>query len=43
MYGPVTPYTTIPKEQEIAMLEDQARLLEQAIERIEKRLSELKK
>jgi len=43
MYGPVTPYATIPKEQEIAMLEDQARLLEQAIERIEKRLIELKK
>ena len=43
MYGPVTPYATIPKEQEIAMLEDQARLLKQAIEQIKKRLDELKK
>lgn len=43
MYGPITPYAPIPKEQEKAMLEDQAKQLEQTLEHIRKRLEELKK
>ena len=43
IYGPITPYTAIPKEQEIAMLENQAEWLEQMLEQIRKRLEELKK
>ncbi len=39
---PITPYA-IPKEQEITMLDDQAKLLEQALEEITRRLKELKK
>jgi len=39
----LTPYATIPEEQEIAMLKNQAKLLEQALEQIRKRLEELKK
>jgi len=46
-HWPVAPYTwpwaAIPKEQEIAMLEDQARLLESELDGIRKRLEELKK
>jgi len=48
-YGPVTPYTLyptythIPKEQEIAILEDQKKFLEEALNRINSRLEELKK
>lgn len=46
-YGGVLPYWspwgTMPKEQEIAMLEDQARALEGDLEDIGKRLEELKK
>jgi hypothetical protein len=34
-------YTAIPKEQEVAMLENQAKWLEQTIEQIRKRLEEL--
>jgi len=43
VYGALTPYATIPEEQEIAMLKNQAKLLEQALEQIRKRLEELKK
>ena len=43
MYGPITPYMAIPKEQEIAMLEDQKKLLEEVLEQIKKRLEELEK
>jgi len=43
IYGPLTPYAAIPKEQETAMLENQAKLLEEALEQIRKRLEELKK
>lgn len=42
LYGSMTPYT-IPKEQEVAMLEDEAKMLEQALGEIRKRLEELKK
>jgi len=54
MYGPITPYTTTPytapywgtptitKEQEIAMLEDQAKIFERELEQIRKRLKEFK-
>lgn len=38
-----SPWGTMPKEQEIAMLEDQARALEGDLEDIRKRLEELKK
>jgi hypothetical protein len=40
----VTPptYTTVPKEQEMAMLENQMKWLEQTLEQIRKRLAELK-
>ena len=41
LYEPMMPYT-IPREQEINMLEDQAKMLEQALEEITKRLEELK-
>lgn len=37
------PYTMIPKEQEIAMLESQERMLEDALKRIRERLEELRK
>lgn len=43
MYGPITPHMAIPKEQEIAMLEDQRKLLEEILEQIKKRLEELEK
>jgi hypothetical protein len=42
LYGPITPYV-IPKEQEITMLEDQSKMLEQTLEEVTKRLDELKK
>jgi len=46
-YWGVTPYAwpwaAIPKEQEIAMLEDQARMLESELDGIRSRLEELKK
>ena len=46
-YWRATPYPWawgfIPKEQGIAMLEDQARMLESELEGIRKRLEELKK
>ena len=35
-------YTAVPKEQEIAMLENQTKWLEQTLEQIRKRLEELK-
>ncbi|RLI39742.1 hypothetical protein DRO69_13920 [Candidatus Bathyarchaeota archaeon] len=41
IYGPITPYTAMPKEQEIALLESQAKWLEQTLEQIRKRLEEL--
>jgi hypothetical protein len=37
------PWAPIPKEQEIAMLEEQARMLESELDSIKKRLEELKK
>ena len=37
------PWGCIPKEQEIAMLEDQAKVLEDELNSIKKRLEELKK
>jgi len=43
IYGPLTPYAPIPKEQEIAMLKNQEKMIEQALEQIRKRLKELKK
>ena len=36
------PYA-IPKEQEIAMLEDQAKMVEQALGEVKRRLEELRK
>ena len=49
IYGPMTPYTIsppyapLPKEQETAVLEDQKKLLEETLNRINSRLEELKK
>jgi len=49
IYSPITSYTTpywippMPKEDVIAMLGDEAKILEQELERIKKRLEELKK
>ncbi|MGQ9781795.1 MAG: DUF5320 domain-containing protein [Nitrososphaeria archaeon] len=49
IYGPITPYTTpywappIPKEYQITMLEDEAKILERQLELIRKRLEELRK
>jgi len=37
------PWAPVPKEQEITMLEEQARILESESDRIKKRLEELKK
>ena len=37
------PSTMIPKDQEITMLESQAKMLEQTLEQIKKRLEDLKK
>jgi len=48
IYGPITPYILpptyvgLPKEQEIALLEEQKRLLEETLSRINKRLEELR-
>jgi len=48
-YVPIAPYTLyptyapIPKELEIAMLEDQKKFLEEALNRVNSRLTELKK
>ncbi len=36
------PYPPLPKEQEMAMLEDRARFLREELERIEARLKELR-
>jgi len=44
-YAPWTPYApwgVMPKEQEIAMLEDEARALERDLEGIRRRLTELR-
>jgi hypothetical protein len=41
MYGPITPYMGVPREQEIALLEAQRRAIEQALTRIKERLKEL--
>jgi hypothetical protein len=38
---PQVPYTSIPKEQEIAALQNQAKMLEQTMTDIKKRLEEL--
>jgi len=46
IYGPLTPFTwqpTLPKEQEIAFLEDQKKLIEKELSQINKRLEEIKK
>jgi hypothetical protein len=47
IYGPITwtPYgvPVLPKEQEIAMLEDHAKFLEEQLVEIRKRIEELKK
>jgi hypothetical protein len=49
MYGPTLPWMTpygvpaLPREQEIAMLEDQAKFLEEQLTEIRKRIEELKK
>jgi hypothetical protein len=43
LYGPLTPYAAISKEQEIALLEDQRKWLEDALDQIKTRLEELKK
>jgi len=49
IHGPITPYmlppayTGITKEQEIAALEDQKKLLEEMLSQINKRLEELRK
>ena len=47
IYGPITPWgwftPTVSKEEEIAMLEDQAKMLEKELEDIRRRLEELKK
>jgi hypothetical protein len=37
------PWASLPKEDEIAMLEEQARILERELDSIRKRLEELKK
>jgi len=42
IYGPMSPYT-IPKEQEISLLQDEVKMLEQTLEEVRKRLEELKK
>jgi len=43
MYGLITPYSTtsVSKEDEITMLENEAKMLEQELARIKKRLEEL--
>ena len=45
MQGSITPYWMPPmsKEDEIAMLQDEAKILEQELDAIRKRLEELKK
>jgi len=40
---PIQPMSSMPKEQEIPMLENQMKLIEQQLEEIKKRLEELKK
>jgi predicted nuclease with TOPRIM domain len=47
MYGPVTPHYgpmaySMSKEDEIAMLEEEAKFLEEELTRVKKRLDELK-
>jgi len=48
IYGPITPYMLpsaymgLPKEQEIAFLEEQKRLMEETLSQINKRLEELR-
>ena len=50
LYGPMSPYgtpywwnPTMTKEQEVAMLEDQASALERELEEVKRRIEELKK
>jgi prephenate dehydrogenase len=43
IYRPLTPYAAVNKEQETAILEDQRKRMEEALEQIKKRLEELKK
>ncbi|MGB9717554.1 MAG: DUF5320 domain-containing protein [Thermoproteota archaeon] len=45
IYGPITPYWMPPmsREDEIAMLQEEARILEQELDAIRKRLEELGK
>jgi hypothetical protein len=48
MYGSITPWATpygapaIPKEQEIAVLEDEVKFLEQQLQETKRRLEELR-
>jgi hypothetical protein len=42
IYGPMSPYT-MPKDQEMTLLQDEVRLLEQTLANVNKRLEELKK
>ncbi len=44
IYGPIAPYwpPALSKEQELAMLEEEARLLEEGLTQIRRRLEELK-
>lgn len=41
-WTPYAPWGTMPKEQEIAVLEDEARALEKDLEAIRRRLTELR-
>ena len=43
IYGPIAPYVSLPKEQEIALLENQKKLMEEALKEIKKKLEELRK
>lgn len=47
IYGPIMPWSfvfpTLTREDEIAMLEDQAKILEKELEDVRRRLEELKK
>ncbi len=43
IYGSINPYAPMTKEQEISMLQDQAKLIENSLEQIRRRLNELKK
>jgi hypothetical protein len=43
LYGQLTPYAAIPKEQEKAMLEQQRKWIEETLALIKERLDEMKK